>query len=157
TGSGAAGHEELYVVVRGRATFTLDGERVDAPAGTLVFVRDPTVRRVAIAEEEDPPVLAGGGGPGRADGASARGVCFSAMRALRAGRWEEAIETIAAGLDDHPGNPSILYNLACAESRAGRTADALAHLREAIDGDERCRERARKDPDLDPIRGEPGF
>jgi mannose-6-phosphate isomerase-like protein (cupin superfamily) len=31
--------EELYLVQRGRATFELDGERVDAPAGTLVFVR----------------------------------------------------------------------------------------------------------------------
>ena len=42
--------EELYLVQRGRATFELDGERVDAPAGTLVFVR-PAVKRTAFAEE----------------------------------------------------------------------------------------------------------
>ena len=33
----ALGHEELYVVVAGSATFTLDGEELDAPQGTLVF------------------------------------------------------------------------------------------------------------------------
>ena len=31
------GNEELYVVLRGRARFEIDGETVDAPAGTLVF------------------------------------------------------------------------------------------------------------------------
>ena len=34
------GHEEVYVVVAGRATFVLDGEEIDAPAGSLVFLRD---------------------------------------------------------------------------------------------------------------------
>ena len=38
-----AGHRELYVVLRGRAEFTLDGERVDAPAGTLVYLADPVI------------------------------------------------------------------------------------------------------------------
>src|SRR3954471_18967277 len=42
---GTDGHEELYVVLRGRATFTVDGRDVDAPAGTLVFVRDPALER----------------------------------------------------------------------------------------------------------------
>ena len=64
TGSGAGGHEEMYVVVRGRATFTLGGETLDAPAGTIVFIRDPAVKRVAIAEEEGTLVLAVGGEPG---------------------------------------------------------------------------------------------
>lgn len=40
-------HEEVYVVLSGRATFTLDGETLDAPAGTVVFVEDPLVRRHA--------------------------------------------------------------------------------------------------------------
>jgi hypothetical protein len=61
---GTAGHEELYVVLRGRATFTLDGEQVDAPAGTLLFVRDPAVERSALAAEADTAVLAVGGAPG---------------------------------------------------------------------------------------------
>jgi mannose-6-phosphate isomerase-like protein (cupin superfamily) len=58
-------HEELYAVVSGRARFTLDGEDVDAPAGTLVYVR-PEVRRVAVAEEPRTTVLAIGAQPGHA-------------------------------------------------------------------------------------------
>jgi quercetin dioxygenase-like cupin family protein len=61
---GTAGHEELYVVLRGRATFTVDGREVDAPAGTLVFVRDPGLERSAVAVEPDTAVLAVGGAPG---------------------------------------------------------------------------------------------
>ena len=44
-----SGHEELYLVVAGRATFTVDGDEVDAPTGTLVFVRDPAAKRGAVA------------------------------------------------------------------------------------------------------------
>jgi hypothetical protein len=61
---GTEGHEELYVVLRGRATFTVDGNEVDAPAGTLVFVRDPALERSAVAAEPDTAVLAVGGAPG---------------------------------------------------------------------------------------------
>jgi hypothetical protein len=61
---GTAGHEELYVVLRGRATFTVDGREVDAPAGTLVFVRDPALERSAVAAAPDTAVLAVGGAPG---------------------------------------------------------------------------------------------
>ena len=48
----ADNHQEMYVVLRGRATFTLDDDEVDAPAGTIVFVR-PNTRRGAIAAEDD--------------------------------------------------------------------------------------------------------
>jgi hypothetical protein len=57
--------EELYFVVSGRAAFTVDGERVDAPAGTFVALRDPALRRVAVAEEPGTVVLAVGGVRGR--------------------------------------------------------------------------------------------
>ena len=42
--------EELYLVQRGRATFELDGKRVDAPAGTLVFARPAVKQGTAFAE-----------------------------------------------------------------------------------------------------------
>ena len=58
------GHEELYVVVAGRATFVLDGEEKDVPAGSVVFLRDPKVKRFARAEEPGTTVLAVGGKPG---------------------------------------------------------------------------------------------
>ena len=54
------GHEELYVVLAGRARFELDGRQVDARAGTIVFVEEPRVRRTAFAEEPATTVLAVG-------------------------------------------------------------------------------------------------
>ncbi len=61
-----SGHEELYVVVAGRATFTVGGEEIDAPVGTIVFVRDPEAKRGAVAAEADSTVLAVGAQPGKA-------------------------------------------------------------------------------------------
>ena len=52
-------HEELYVVLSGAATFTVDGETFDAPQGTLVLVTPPS-QRVAHAAEPDTTVLAVG-------------------------------------------------------------------------------------------------
>ena len=61
-----AKHEELYVVVEGHATFTVDDEEVDAPAGTLVFVADPATHRGAVAKEAVTTVLVVGSRPGEA-------------------------------------------------------------------------------------------
>ena len=61
------GHEELYAVVRGGARFTVDGDELDAPAGTLVFVSDPALTREAVATADNTVVLAVG---------AARGVAF---------------------------------------------------------------------------------
>jgi len=50
-------HEELYVVMAGRAVFELNGERRDAPAGTYVFVERGVTRTatfpspIAVATE----------------------------------------------------------------------------------------------------------
>jgi tetratricopeptide (TPR) repeat protein len=156
-GGGAAGHEELYVVVAGRATFTLGEETRAAPAGTLVFVSDPSLRRSAVAEEPGTLVLAVGGPPGEAYEISAWESYFAAAPAFREERWEDAIATIEEGLRARPGHPAILYNLACAESRAGRTAAALTHLEEAARGDSKYRAAAQTDPDFDAIRRETGF
>ena len=61
--SGGQEHEELYVVLRGRATFKVDGRLVDAPAGTLVFVPDPGCARAAVAAADGTTVLAFGAQP----------------------------------------------------------------------------------------------
>jgi tetratricopeptide (TPR) repeat protein len=151
------GHQEVYVVIRGRVTFTVDGQTVDAPAGTIVFIRQPTLRRVAVAETEDALVLAVGNAAGRAYEPSAWETSFAAAPLLDQGHYDEALALFAEGLREHPGNPSLLYNLACAEARAGRKDDAITHLREAIAGGERFAERARSDPDLDAIRDDPSF
>src|SRR5688500_8341811 len=57
--------EELYLVVNGHAMFELDGDRVDAPAGTFVFAR-PAVTRTAFAEEAGTTIVALGATPGKA-------------------------------------------------------------------------------------------
>jgi hypothetical protein len=59
------GHEELFAVVSGHAVFTVDGERVDAPAGMLVFIRDPALIRSARATADGTALLAIGGPAGR--------------------------------------------------------------------------------------------
>jgi quercetin dioxygenase-like cupin family protein len=61
----ADAHEELYLVYRGRATFTVAGEEIDAPAGTLVAVPDPSVVRKAVAAEDGTAILAVGAPKGR--------------------------------------------------------------------------------------------
>jgi mannose-6-phosphate isomerase-like protein (cupin superfamily) len=55
------GHEELFAVISGHAVFTVDGEEIDAPAGTLVFVRDPALFRSAVATVDGTAILAVGG------------------------------------------------------------------------------------------------
>jgi quercetin dioxygenase-like cupin family protein len=62
----SAGHEELYLVARGRASFTVDGEEIDVPAGTFVWIPEPGARRVAYAREDGTAVLAIGARPGEA-------------------------------------------------------------------------------------------
>jgi hypothetical protein len=59
-------HEELFFVASGRASFTVGEETVDAPAGTFVYVPDPTVTRGATALEPGTTLLAVGGEPGKA-------------------------------------------------------------------------------------------
>ena len=59
-------HEELFFVVNGSATFTIDGESVDAPEGTFVYVRDPASMRSAVAHEAGTTVVGLGGAPGEA-------------------------------------------------------------------------------------------
>lgn len=151
------GHEEVYVVVRGRATFTIGGEPLDAPAGTIVFIRDPELRRVAVAETEDALVLAVGNAPGRAYEPSPWEAWFAASPLVEAGRFDDARAIFDEALDEHPGHPSLLYNLACVEARGGRSEAALEHLRQALEAQPALAERAREDPDFETIRGAEGF
>jgi tetratricopeptide (TPR) repeat protein len=151
------GHEELYVVVTGRARFTLDDETLDAPAGTVVFLPDPTTQRYAIAEEADTTVLAVGAKPGEAYEVSAWEWRFRAEPHIEAGDWEGAEALIREGLAAHPGDGASLYNLACVEVHTGRHDAAIEHLREAFAARPDAREWAAEDPDLDPLRERADF
>jgi tetratricopeptide (TPR) repeat protein len=153
----ATGQEECYVVLRGRARFTLNGEEVDAPAGTVVFIGDSTVVRAAIAEEEDTAVLAVGGFTGKPFEISVWEASFAAIPYTRAERWEEAIPILEAGLRENPGHPAALYYLARVEARAGRSEDAIAHLHDALGSEPEWADKARAHADFDAIRDDPGF
>ena len=151
------GHEEVYIVVNGRARFVLDEAEIDAPAGTIVFVRDPAVRREAIAEEPGTLVLAVGGKARAAYEPSAWETMFYAIPATREGRWDDAIALHEEALRERPDHPALLYNLACMESLGGRPQDALRHLQQAAGLEQRWADHAQTDTDFDAIRGEPGF
>jgi tetratricopeptide (TPR) repeat protein len=150
------GNEELYVVLEGRAIFELDGERHDAPAGTMVFVR-PGTKRTAFAEEPGTTIVAVGGVAGEAYEPSGWELWAPVNPLYAAGEYAEAADRAREIADAHPEYAGLLYNLACCESLAGRTADALEHLRLAIERSPRFRAHARGDSDFDPIREEPGF
>jgi len=74
-----------------------------------------------------------------------------------AGNYAEAADRGRELVDAHPDMAHLNYNLACCESLAGRTADAIGHLRHAIDKWDGCREMAKHDSDFDAIRDEPAF
>jgi tetratricopeptide (TPR) repeat protein len=151
------GHQEIYLVLRGRARFTVDGNDHELAAGQLVFVRDPELRRGAVALEEDTVVLALGGKPGEAHVVSAWEAMFGAVPAMRAEDWDEAIRIHVEALVEQPEHPALLFNLACMEARGGRHLDALLHLQRAVELDPKWAEYASKDSDFAAIRNEPGF
>lgn len=153
----ALGHEEVYVVLAGRATFALDEETLDAPAGTVVFVRDPEVKRYARAEEPGTTVLAVGGPRGQAYEPSPWEDFFAAEKHRAAGDYEAYAAELAAALERRPDHPATLYNLACAEALAGRTDDASEHLRHAIELEPAFAEHAQRDEDLASLRTLPGW
>jgi hypothetical protein len=150
------GQEELYFVHSGRARFELDGESVDAPAGTFVFAR-PGVKRTAFAEESPTTIVTVGGTAGKAYEVFGWEVWFLELRQLYdAGEYTEAAARGREVLERNP-YPGVAYNVACAESLAGQTEPAIEHLRLAVEGSDRLRELAATDSDFDPIREEPGF
>lgn len=150
------GHEEVYAVVAGHAVFTVDGEEVDAPAGTLVYLDDPRQERAAVAREPGTTVLAVGGVPGVHE-VSAWEYYFPALPAWRAGDYATAKRILAEGLVERPGNAPLLYNLACVEALAGERDAALEHLGAAVAANERYRAHAQTDDDLASIRDDPRF
>jgi len=150
-------HEEVYVVLTGRATFSLAGEVLDAPAGTVVFIRDPDVRRSAVAVEPGTSVLAIGGKAGEPYSASAWEWYFYAERFRPTEDWAGGIAFLEEGAERYPDHAGMLYSLACFEALAGRHDDALAHLRRAGELEPRTLDWAAKDDDLATIRDLPGY
>jgi tetratricopeptide (TPR) repeat protein len=148
--------EELYLVQQGRATFELDGERLDAPTGTLVFAQ-PGVKRTAFAEEPETTIVALGGVPGKAYEPKGGELWMPLQHLYDSGKYAEAADQGRELIEAHPEYSGPLYNLACCESLAGRKEDAIKHLRLAIDGNESFRPMAAEDSDFAAIRDEAAF
>jgi tetratricopeptide (TPR) repeat protein len=151
------GHEELYFVLTGQATFTVDGQSVDAPAGTFVFVRDPHVKRAARATEAETTIVTAGAKPGKAFEPRPWEENADIIPLFESGDYELARDRIREALERHPDSSGLLYDLACAESLLGETNAALEHLRRAVELEPSFAEFAHTDEDLAVIRDEEGI
>ena len=148
--------EELYVVTQGHARFEIGGESVDAPTGSYVFVR-PGTMRTAFAVEDGTTLLAIGAKPGepyRAHGYE----LWAPLQVLFAnGDYAAVADKGREVLAQDPPYSLLYYNIACAESLAGRPDDAITHLRRGIELNDELREFAKGDSDLDPLHEDPRF
>ena len=153
-----SGNEELYVVVSGRATFTVGDETADVPAGTLVFV-PPQVHRSAIAAEDGTIVFVVGGTVGEAFNAGGWDSFALADGYRQAGRLEEGRAIMAQLIAEKPDYWPTTYNAGCFEALAGDNDAAFEHLRRAkkLDTEGHSAPYFREDSDLDPLRDDPRF
>ena len=155
--TGPRPHEELYFVANGHAVFTVNGDEIDAPAGTFVFVRDPAAKRKAVAKEAKTTVLAAGGPRGEAFEPVEWERGAQALRHWETKNWDAAIAELSELHGEFPDDATILYNLACAKSLAGKREDALGDLQQSVQLDGKFAGLAADDSDFDPIRDDPKF
>ena len=149
--------QELFLVLRGHAVFEVDGDPVDAPAGTLVFA-PPRTKRRAFAEEAGTTVILLEGTPGKAYEPRGWELWAPLAPLYDAGEFAQVADRLGARVaGTQQQYPMLFFNLACCESQCGRTKDALDHLRQAVEMSEEFRHTARDDSDLDPIRDDPAF
>lgn len=150
-----SGHEELYVVVRGRARFTVDGSDIDAPTGTLIHVRAGE-RRVAVSEEPGTIVVAVGATAGEPHQPTAWTSFVIADHLRREGRLDEGRTVVRELVDAEPGNWGAPYNVACFEALAGDKDAAFSYLQQAMRIDTQAvRSFAPGDSDLDSLHDDP--
>src|SRR5262245_10389292 len=152
---GEAGQEELYLVLRGAATFEIDGEVFEAPTGALVQVQ-PTAKRKATAIEDDTAILVVGGTPGRAY-EPAPEEAAEAFAAYNAGDYETALAKQLVVVEKQPENAVALFNVGCFAARAGHADEAIESLRRAVGINDRVGELIATDEDLDSIREDERF
>jgi tetratricopeptide (TPR) repeat protein len=150
------GNEELYIVTQGRAVFELDGERRDAPQGTLVFAQ-PNVKRTAFAEEPGTTILAVGGTKDKPYEVWGWELWYPLRKQYEAGEHAEVLVKLREVVAETSEYGLLFYNLACLESLTGDHANAIEHLRKAIELGPRFRDFSRQDSDLDAIRDDPAF
>ena len=151
------GHQELYVVLQGRARFTIDGEELLVEAGSVVFLPDPASRRHAVGDAPDTLVLAVGGDPDEAYEVSSWEARFRGRGLYEAGEAGEAVAILRAASAERPEDAATYYDLACLEALTGDHDEALEHLKAAIAIRPETRDWAAKDGDFDAVRERDDF
>jgi len=133
------------------------GNASDTIGMTTVLVVPPGTRRGATATEDGTTVLVIGGVPGSAGPRTPFEYWYEAEPHYRSGDYARAIEVASEGLEDHPQNPSLRYQLACYEALNGNREAAIRHLQIAYANNPATREWASGDEDLDSIRDDPAL
>lgn len=151
-----SGTEELYVVVRGTARFTLGEDTFDAPTGTLVHALPGTFRS-ATAVEPGTIALACGAEAGKAFTPSGWEDFYVAFALLRDGETDRARATMQEALTREPDAWQGQYNAACFEALAGETDTAFDHLERAVRMNRDVVEFAADDGDLASLRDDPRY
>ena len=153
-----SGQEELYFVVDGTATFEVDGETIEAPRGTLVYV-GAEARRKATGNAT---ILAMGGTPGEVYQGVHWGEAWpfhrESMQAYGEQRYADALEAVRNALARMPDHAGLNYNAACFATLAGDSSDeTFDHLRRSVELLPRFRDDARRDEDFAAVRDDPRF
>lgn len=149
--------EELYVVLSGHATFEVDGEVQDAPAGTFVHV-PAGIKRTAFGRQAGTTVLAiGAGAAGKPYQPEGWELFAPLFPLFESGRYEEGADRAQALIAGDPPYAGVYYNTACFEARVGRIDDALAHLRRALELKPSLVALVAEDEDLAGLRDHPAF
>jgi hypothetical protein len=117
----------------------------------------PRTKRTAIAKQDQTIIIAVEGTPGKAYEPRGWELWAPLAPLYFAGEYAEVADRLSALVAESPQYPMLYFNLACCESRCGRTGNALEHLQHAIEMSEEFHAAAKTDPDLDPIRDEPAF
>ena len=156
-GGGSGRQEELYMVLSGHAEFTVAGETVDAPPGTMVFIPDVDAERSAVARADATTVLVIGGPADSPIPTSPFEYWFAAAAPYGEGDYDRAVEVASEGLAEWPESGQLNYQLACFHALAGRREQALEHLAIAFASEPKVAEWASDDADLDSIRDDPAF
>lgn len=147
-------HQEVYVVLRGRARFTVGDDTFELGPRQLVAIRDPSLRRGAVALDSDTAVLAIGAKPGEPYQPSAWELGFRGSQMEPAA----AVAYVEEHMGEYPESAATYFNLACFRALAGDPEGALDAFERAAEMDaEQVRKWAENDSDLDSIRDDPRF
>ena len=150
------GPEELYVVLRGSARFTLGDDELEARVGTFVHAPPGTLRG-AIALEDDTRVLAAGAKPGEAFAPSGWEDFYVAFAHLNAGDEPAGRAAMNEALAREPDAWQGSFNAACFEARAGNIDAAFEQLRTALARNTDVAPYIATDSDLESLRADPRF